>query len=361
MKLIAMQTMKTANRRDPGEPMATARVPAPGPRKAAPRGLNPPAHHEVLPMRGAEVAGERWPMRSMELAGDKVPARVLLAPWGNVESTNGDFVVDEEAARLTVNAFAEHATDLPIDYEHQTLGGEFASPNGLAPAAGWMKRMYAEPGVGLLAEIEWTNQAAEQLASKQYRYLSPVAVVRKSDRKLIAIHSAALTNKPAIVGMPPIVNKENSSSGATVVDDVDERPFEALRRELKLDESAGAEEMLVAAGARLRELEVEADRRRVEERIACAVREGKLVEAQRAWAEELVRRESELFDEWLRTAPVIVPRGVTKSPSLSDVQSNRNRAAARARAEYRANRVLSALTSEEAYVAEQVRGSAGPV
>ena len=30
---------------------------------------------------------------------------------------------------------------------------------------------------------------------------SPVAIVRKSDRKLVAIHSAALTNKPAIVGM----------------------------------------------------------------------------------------------------------------------------------------------------------------
>jgi phage I-like protein len=57
--------------------------------------------------------------------------------------------------------------------------------------------------VGLLAEIEWTDQAKQRLADKEYRYLSPVAIIRKTDRKLVAIHSAALTNKPAIVGMQP--------------------------------------------------------------------------------------------------------------------------------------------------------------
>jgi phage I-like protein len=33
-----------------------------------------------------------------------------------------------------------------------------------------------------------------------------VAIIRKTDRKLVAIHSAALTNKPAIVGMQPIAD-----------------------------------------------------------------------------------------------------------------------------------------------------------
>lgn len=314
--------------------------------------------YTFLALRATDTDSERWPMRSMELAGDRVPTRVLLTPWGRVESTNGDFVVDDESAALVSLAFVDHATDLPIDYEHQTLGGEFASPNGQAPAAGWIKRIYAEPGVGLLADIEWTNQAAEQLASKQYRYLSPVAAVRKGDRKLVAIHSAALTNKPAIVGMPPIVNKQAALAGAVRLNSnsgADCEPLVVLRRELKLDEDVEAEEVLVAAGVRLRELETAAYQRRVEERIAAAVREGKLVEAQRAWAEELVRREEGLFEEWLRTAPVLVPRGVTKPPSQSDSQSSANKAASRARAEYRANRQLAALTSEEAYVADQMR------
>ncbi|MFV1979492.1 MAG: phage protease, partial [Myxococcota bacterium] len=87
-------------------------------------------------------------------------------------------------AELAKAAFADHATDTPIDYEHQTLGGSYASPNGQAPAAGWIKAIEAEPGVGLIASIEWTEQAKQMLAAKEYRYLSPVALIRKRDRKL---------------------------------------------------------------------------------------------------------------------------------------------------------------------------------
>ncbi len=93
---------------------------------------------------------EVMPLRSATLAGGGLPTRVLLTPWGEVESSNGSFIVDEESARLALQAFAQHGTDLPIDYEHQTLGGEYASPNGQAPAAGWVKQLVAEPGVGLL-------------------------------------------------------------------------------------------------------------------------------------------------------------------------------------------------------------------
>ena len=82
-------------------------------------------------------------------------------------------------------ALSAHGTDLPIDYEHQTLGGTYSSPNGQAPAAGWIKSLRSEPGIGLLAEIEWTEQARKMIAAKEYRYLSPVAIIRKNDRKLL--------------------------------------------------------------------------------------------------------------------------------------------------------------------------------
>src|SRR3990170_675212 len=178
-------------------------------------------------------------IHSATLGGETIPQRILLAPWGNVESSNGSFVVDEESARLAVQAFDEHGTDLPIDYEHQTLGGAYASPTGQAPAAGWIKRIFAESGVGLLAEIEWTDQAKQRLAAKEYRYLSPVAIIRKTDRKLVAIHSAALTNKPAILGMTPIVNKADLPDP----DDVENEPLTVLRNELDLPSDAAAEGM----------------------------------------------------------------------------------------------------------------------
>src|SRR3990172_4561052 len=216
--------------------------------------------------------GEALALHSATLGGETVPQRILLAPWGNVESSNGSFVVDEESARLAVQAFEEHGTDLTIDYEHQTLGGVYASPSGQAPAAGWIKRIFAESGVGLLAEIEWTDQAKQRLADKEYRYLSPVAIIRKTDRKLVAIHSAALTNKPAIVGMQPIVNRADAADAA-------DGPLTVLRNELHLPADAAAEEVLVAASRRLVDLQRDMERRHVEERVREAMRCGKLVEA----------------------------------------------------------------------------------
>lgn len=323
----------------------------------------------------SDAEREQQALHSASLAGERAPSRVLLTPWGRVESTNGGFTVDEESARLALEAFEEHGTDIPIDYEHQTLGGAFASPSGQAPAAGWIKRLHAESGVGILAEIEWTPQASEMLASKQYRYLSPVAVVRKGDRKLIAIHSAALTNKPAIVGMTPIVNRDvlpvHAGDATSMVDvgvtiggesrcraSVAEQgtPLDALRAELGLPIETDAEAILVAASRRLSELSVANKRRHVEERVGEAMRQGKLVEAQRAWAEALVAQEEGLFEEWLATAPVLVRPGLIAAPHASSTAEHRQRAiAARARSEFRGNRLLSALTTEEAYVADAVR------
>lgn len=287
-------------------------------------------------------------LRSATLSGGTVPNRVLLAPWGTVESSNGSFVLDDESAKLAIAAFQEHGTDLPIDYEHQTLGGTYASPDGRAPAAGWIKALSVEPGVGLVATIEWTKRATKLLASKEYRYLSPVAIIRKTDRKLVAIHSAALTNKPAIVGMEPIVNRATLRSP-----DEATQPLAVLRAGLDLPVETAPQEVLVAAGRRLVELEEAARRRHVEQRIAQAMRAGKLVEAQRTWAEALVARESDLFDEWFRTAPVIVSAGLTVPPSGVDGLRQREQViACRARAEFKANPLLSRLTTEEAFISD---------
>ncbi len=284
-------------------------------------------------------------LSSATLEASEVPVRILVAPWGQVESTNGSFVVDDESAALVVDAFDEHGTDIPIDYEHQTLGGTYSSPSGQAPAAGWIKKILSEPGVGILAEIEWTDRALEMLSSKEYRYLSPVAFIRKTDRKLAAIHSAALTNKPAIVGMAPIVNCSNMR-----VDDV--VPLVALRQELKLAEDADPHDILLAASHRIVALEREVNDRHIANRITEAMRSGKLVEAQRAWAEALVAKEEGLFDEWFRTAPIIVAPGKLKEPhGATGLDTRRHTIAAKARAEFRTTPMLAGITDEKAFVA----------
>ncbi|MGB2986014.1 MAG: phage protease, partial [Phycisphaerae bacterium] len=133
--------------------------------------------------------------------GGQVLREIVLAPDGKVESLKGNFLVDAESGRLAQAALEERGTDIAIDYEHQSLGGEYSSPSGKAPAAGWIKRVWYETGKGLVAAVEWTEAAAKMIRGKEYKYLSPAAIIREEDGKLVAIDSGALTNRPAIRGM----------------------------------------------------------------------------------------------------------------------------------------------------------------
>ncbi len=297
------------------------------------------------------AADERTTLPATAIGGDPVPDRVLIAPWGRVKSTRGEFVVDEESAREAREAFHAHGTDLPIDYEHQTLGGAYSSPSGQAPAAGWIKDIASEPGVGLFALVHWTDDARRHLGGGQYRYLSPVAIVRKTDRKLVAIHSVALTNKPAIVGMQPIVNRAEGGHGSD-----HEAALLALRARLDLDVAVPAPQIIAAACDRIAQLEEAARQRDAAARVDVAFQAGKITDAQRSWATELALRDARLFDQWLATAPVVVMPGRTEPPGPSS--AGRGDAAA-ARAEYRAHPELADLTSEEAYVADAVRNGHG--
>ncbi len=321
-------------------------------------------------------------LRSAELDSEKALARILIAPWGEVESTRGNFVIDQEAVAATIEQFRQHGTDLPIDFEHQTLGGPYSSPDGLAPAAGWIKNLIGVESVGLMAEVEWTELGREHLRRRQYRYLSPVAMVRKSDRRMTGLHSAALTNKPAIVGMEAIVNRvtvdaedsstQNSESvrapdgigtgsahGSTKNTREDHSMLEALdalRRQLNVDHADGARLVLSAASRRITELEGQQEQQRAEERVSAAMAAGKLTEAQRDCALRLALKDAESFDEWADRAPVVIVLGKIAGPESADpVDRRAHGAGARAKIEYQADSLLQALTSEEAFVQQAIR------
>lgn len=303
---------------------------------------------------GAAAAGGLARLVGAELEGlmpdGAVPERVVVTPWGMVESTNGSFVVDEEAGAAVVAAFTAHGTDLPIDFEHQTLGGAYASPQGTAPAAGWITALAAVPGEGIVATVNWTEEGRRMLASRAYRYLSPVALIRPEDRRMIGLHSVALTNKPAIVRMVPVVNRENPMTGPDAAGVV-----AALSARLALPADTDTATLLAAAESRLAALEVEARRQEAERSVAAAQAAGKLTAAQREWALALAESDPSSFAEWARTAPVVVTPGRMPAPTACRGAAD----AARARREYRADRLLQALTSEEAYVAEVLRTQQG--
>lgn len=133
--------------------------------------------------------------------------RIQLLPYGEFRAIDGRpndvpawFITEENG--FDVAALAnESRNQLVIDYEHQTL---YKEKNGLpAPAAGWMTWLNFTPR-GLFAEVEWTEKAAAAIAAKEYRYISAVftydtqGYVRK-------IYHAALTNFPALDGMDEIL------------------------------------------------------------------------------------------------------------------------------------------------------------
>lgn len=302
---------------------------------------------------------EQIVMEAAAIPASQAPSQILVVPWGEVKSTAGSFLIDEESAKATLAAFHDHGTDLPIDYEHQTLGGHYSSPSGLAPAAGWVKALrvvspeqaQGDMPAGIWADVEWTSEAAEKLRGKQYRYLSPVALVRREDRRVVGLHSIALTNKPAIVGMPPVINRDAAApfDASTAVDD--------LRDLLLLDESATQDLIIVAAAQRIRTMQRSEDLRQAAQRVERAMAAGKLAESQREWALTLAERDPIEFDRWEASAPRLVPLGRSVQSALpGDRQASRRAAEQAARAEFRANReLLEALCTEDAYVAAELR------
>ena len=269
---------------------------------------------------------------------------IRLSPWGKVNSTNGEFIVDQHGASLAIDAFQQHGTDIPIDYEHQTLGGAYASPTGRAPAAGWIKAIRCKPDIGLLATVKWTPRARKMLQAGEYRYLSPVAMVRKADRKLVAIHSAALTNKPAIRGMTPIANRrpdhacEPSPATSSQPDATPAPPTKEPESEL------------ACARETIDRLLIEQRTRDHEDRIRDALMQGKLLPHQQDWARNLLRTDESLFQQWLGQAPVILQPGRIEPPLPTDSPGDDSAVVlAQKVREFRGNPWLADITTEEAY------------
>ncbi|AUB81446.1 phage protease [Candidatus Thiodictyon syntrophicum] len=139
-----------------------------------------------------------------------VGAAQLLLPAGTFDAPRGAMLgagpwhLSEAQGRAQASALAQHAADLPIDYEHQTLR---AADNGQpAPAAGWIcpADILYEAGRGLVAAtVHWTERAAAYITAGEYRYLSPVFTYGADGAVRELLH-LALTNTPALDYLPEV-------------------------------------------------------------------------------------------------------------------------------------------------------------
>lgn len=276
-----------------------------------------------------------------------IPGEIQLLPAGWVHSKKGDFLVDADAVREILAAARAMANDLVIDYEHQTLTGQEA------PAAGWIKSLEDRGQDGLWGKVEWTPRAREYLTNREYRYLSPVILVRKSDKRVLTIQSAGLTNTPAIDGMVPIVNSdlwedENMDPNQQVEmcrallglpkDASEDQALEAIRSlkgQTALKAPVAHKEVLTlldladdanldsvkgkilalknpSGYVRVEEFQTLKDRLALRDRddlVASAISQGKVTPAQKTWAEEYALKDPAGFRAFVALASAVVPIG----------------------------------------------------
>lgn len=301
-------------------------------------------------------------LRALSADGE-LPRRVQLLPKGWVRSQAGDFLADEAAMALIVQAWASRQVDVVIDYEHQSLG------EGPAPAAGWIRDLSVAED-GLYAEVEWTPKAAEMIRAREYRYLSPAVGIRESDRRAVFLHSVALTNTPAIDGMRPIANKggrndvdllgkltvalglKETADEAAVLAEIEKLKgatsrevvaHKAVLEALELPETATLEEVKAkilalknpsgyVPVAQFQELKSRLDQRDAEDLVQEALRTGKIAPASADWLRAYALKDLATAREFVRTAPVVVPVGAQLAPNrapapavIDEVQARINR------------------------------------
>lgn len=280
---------------------------------------------------------------------DAAPEVFDILPLGLVHTTKGDFTVDIESYRLLKEQMADRALDIVVDYEHQTLSGKEA------PAAGWIKELILTDH-SIAAQVEWTENAAQRIRNREYRYCSPVVYAGGPANRACLLHSVALTNVPAIDGQFPIVNKfemedetnmEFLKQLAALLKLPDTATEEDVTKALKalMEAPPPAEPVVCKTVAGLLDVDEKADAATVSAKIMAlknpanfvsaadylvlkakldahestdlvekALADGKITPAQKDWAKAYALSDKAGFEKFVSLAPTVVPMEQTKLP-----------------------------------------------
>lgn len=173
---------------------------------------------------------------ALNVEGSAAPQWAQLVPAGPVVAgRDGRRWRMEDPARV-VEAFAANGADLPLDFEHATQlkGGR----GERADAAGWIEALEVRAG-SIWGRIAWNAEGSAAVASRAYRYLSPVFRFDAGTGAILAMVSAGLTNNPNLhLAALNAAQPENTEP-------VDKTVLEALG----LKPEATAAEAVVAIGA----------------------------------------------------------------------------------------------------------------
>lgn len=142
------------------------------------------------------------------------PGEMQLLPAGEFAAVDGRpgilpgvkckvWKCNEAIAARLIAKFDARKNPAVIDFEHQTQN---CLQNGQpAPAAGWMHALEWRPESGLWAtQIEWVDDTRPLIASKKYRYCSAYFSFNGNTGEVMEIICAGLTNNPGLDGMSAV-------------------------------------------------------------------------------------------------------------------------------------------------------------
>ncbi|HDL6293479.1 TPA: phage protease, partial [Mannheimia haemolytica] len=291
--------------------------------------------------------------------------RIQLFPFGWFEAQDGRggrWYVGDENGYALADDINNTAIDLMIDYEHQTL---YIAENGKGnPAAGWITKAEYISGEGLFADVKWTPQATQEIKDGVYRYLSPLFLTDGSGM-VIKVLNAALTNRPALHNLQEVVAMSSQFAKFLTPEEENPKMKELLIKLFALSANATDEQItekltalekakgdspvalsdvytelakeksqVVALSAKVNhpdpakfvalsdlqavQTELNGLKQQINDKerdalIQTALSDGRLLPAQKAWAEKLGKQDLVALSDFLKT--------VTPNPALASTQS----------------------------------------
>lgn len=299
----------------------------------------------------------------VELDAAKVPVDVRLIPAGAFRSVDGRpaecaayVCTDEDGLRLVAEANARTSPRV-IDYEHASLHAKRSGSK--APAAGWFKALEWRAGDGLWAVgVDWTALAAADIASKAYRFISPVFSYDPVTGRVQQLFHAALTNDPGLDGLTDLaaLAAELLLTPAHSKEILMPELLKKLLAALGLQETATEAEALAAVASiktnvatlsaqvaspdpakfvpiatlsalqgehaalqgQLAALSAEVNGGKLDKVVADGLTAGKLTPATEAWARDLGKKDLAALSAFIDAAPVVVKPGATQTSGAGE-------------------------------------------
>ncbi len=273
----------------------------------------------------ADAAGVALFAATVALPEDgSAPEWVTVFPKvGRVETRDGRAF--EVSAATLMAAFADDAIKIPVDVNHATdAAGLFG---GEAPAVGWGVELREQDG-GLQLKVEWLDRGRELLAARQYLYTSPSFF--QDHGRATRLKALALVTSPALARQPALAHATLARAGGPTP----EPPMTPIATALGLPEGADEAACLAAiatlktgqgelvaqlqaqlstASSRLAAVEKANRDRQVSALIEGALKDRKIVPAQREHLEKLCATDDGLAGVTAMlaaTAPNLQPSGL---------------------------------------------------